>query len=120
MSLAVSASKRGTCSRLQVGAVLVNNNRVKATGYNGSKPHSQHCCDVGCDLVNGHCVRTVHAEINCLNDATVEEKAGGVLYVTHFPCECCQKVIAESGIKEVVYLNNYHNKLKYDIKVRKI
>ena len=104
-------SLRSTCSRLSVGATIVKDKRIIAGGYNGSIKGDEHCIDVGCKVIEGHCVRTIHAEINailqcskfgvCTEDATI--------YVTHFPCLNCTKSIIQAGIKEICYANDYRN-----------
>lgn len=104
-------SLRSTCSRLEVGAVIVRNNRIIASGYNGSVDDSSHCIDEGCLLVDNHCVRTVHAEMNALIQcarfgvATEETE----MYVTHFPCLQCTKHIIQAGVKKIYYAEDYRN-----------
>ena len=93
LKLAMLASERATCPRMHCGAVLVKNKNVIATGYNGSIPGDEHCEDVGCLLVDNHCVRTVHAEMNAIVQAarrghTVD---GATAYVTNMPCTTCAK-----------------------------
>lgn len=107
MDIAVMVSERSTCPRLHVGAVLVRNRRIKGTGYNGSPKGLPHCDEDGCFMVNNHCVRTIHAEVNCLMEVAPEEREGATMYVTHSPCPECQKLIITSGVKRVVYLNEY-------------
>nr|WP_170007735.1 ComE operon protein 2 [Bacillus fonticola] len=103
--------ERSTCTRLAVGATIVRDHRVIANGYNGSVAGSTHCIDVGCYVVEGHCVRTVHAEMNALLQCA---KLGvgtnsASIYVTHFPCPNCAKAIIQAGISHVYYANVYHN-----------
>ena len=109
MAIAELASKRATCPRRSVGAVLVKNKRIIATGYNGSPPGQPHCIDVGCLMVDGHCIRTIHAEENaivfCARAGIPVE--GATLYITSSPCQHCAKVIIASGITEVVYGDEY-------------
>ena len=69
LKLAMLASERATCPRMHCGCVLVKNKDVIATGYNGSIPGDDHCDQVGCLIVENHCVRTVHAEMNALIQA---------------------------------------------------
>ena len=69
MKLAMLASERATCPRMHCGCVLVKNKNVIATGYNGSIPGDDHCEDVGCLVVENHCIRTNHAEMNALMQA---------------------------------------------------
>lgn len=107
MDIAFVVAERSTCDRLHVGAVLVKNKRIKATGYNGSPSGLPHCDEVGCLVVDNHCVRTIHAEENCLMEADPIDKDGATLYVTHAPCPECQKRIISNGIVRVVYANEY-------------
>lgn len=105
------AALRSTCTRLAVGAVLARENRIIASGYNGSVADGDHCIDDGCYVVEGHCVRTVHAEANALLQCA---KFGvptneTTLYVTHFPCLQCTKQIIQAGINKVVYETDYRN-----------
>lgn len=104
-------AKRSTCSRLSVGAVIVRDNRVIAGGYNGSIANDTHCIEEGCRVVDNHCVRTVHAEVNallqCAKYGTPTD--GATIYVTHFPCLNCAKSIIQSGIKHVAYAEDYRN-----------
>ncbi|MBP1621531.1 MAG: dCMP deaminase, partial [Acidobacteria bacterium] len=69
MNLAVQAATRSTCPRKEVGAVIVRDKGILATGYNGSLRGLPHCTEVGCLIENGHCVRTVHAEANAILQA---------------------------------------------------
>ena len=94
MEMAKIVAKRGTCDRAQVGAVLVNQfNKVVSIGYNGSPHGEPHCDEVGHLLFNGHCIRTIHAEENCLEGLTLCGKY--TMYVTHYPCPKCQITIYE-------------------------
>lgn len=111
MDLAKAASTRGTCNRAHVGAVIAIDNRVIATGYNGSPSGLPHCDEVGHYMVDGHCCRTIHAEENAiLQAASLGIKVeGATMYVTHEPCMHCRKRIIQLGFKRVVYLNAYRN-----------
>ena len=104
-------SLRSTCSRLSVGATIVKDKRIVSGGYNGSIKGDEHCIDVGCKVVEGHCVRTILAEINdilqCSKFGVGTE--GATIYVTHFPCLNCTKSIIQAGIKEICYANDYRN-----------
>lgn len=102
---------RSTCTRLNVGAIIVKDNRMIASGYNGSVSDGDHCIDEGCYMVDGHCVRTVHAEANALLQCAkfgVSTKDTAI-YVTHFPCLQCCKLLIQAGIKKVYYANDYRN-----------
>ena len=59
-------ANRSTCKRAKVGAVLVKDNKVISTGYNGSVSGTEHCIDHDCLVIEGHCVRTLHAEVNAI------------------------------------------------------
>jgi len=102
---------RSTCTRLMVGATIVRDKRIIAGGYNGSVSGSVHCIDEGCYLIDGHCVRTVHAEANALLQCAKfgVPTDGADIYVTHFPCLQCAKQLIQSGIKTVYYAEDYHN-----------
>ena len=107
---ALLASRR-TCKRLSVGAVLVRDKRIIAGGYNGSVSGDDHCIDEGCYLRDGHCVRTIHAEMNAILQCARFGMStdGASLYVTDFPCLQCTKSLLQAGIKEINYIRNYHN-----------
>ncbi|WP_444964698.1 ComE operon protein 2 [Pediococcus pentosaceus] len=111
MTQATLLSLRSTCTRLSVGAVIVRDRRVIAGGYNGSVSGDVHCIDEGCYLVEGHCVRTIHAEMNAVLQCTKFGVAtdGAEVYVTDFPCLQCTKMLLQSGIIKINYLRNYHN-----------
>lgn len=102
---------RSTCTRLAVGATIVRDNRIIAGGYNGSISGGDHCIDHGCYVVDNHCVRTIHAEINALLQCSKYgiPVADSTLYVTHYPCLQCTKAIIQSGIKRVFYAMDYRN-----------
>lgn len=109
MRQAVIASTRATCDRRHVGAVLVQDKRVLATGYNGSIRGQKHCDEGGHLMRDGHCVRTIHAEANALLTATRHGVStdGAKLYVTCYPCWACFKLLAQAGVKEITYENSY-------------
>lgn len=102
---------RSTCTRLAVGATIVREKRTIAGGYNGSISGDEHCIEQGCYVIDNHCVRTVHAEMNALLQcAKYGTPANGAdLYVTHFPCLPCTKTIIQAGIKNVYYAKDYKN-----------
>src|SRR3989338_4799587 len=85
LKLAMLASERSTCPRMHCGCVLVTDKNVIATGYNGSIPGDEHCEDVGCLIVDNHCVRTVNAEMNALLQAAKRGNAveGAAAYITN-------------------------------------
>ena len=105
MAQANLVALRSTCTRLNVGAVIVRENRIIASGYNGSVHDGDHCIDKGCYIVDGHCVRTVHAEANALLVATNDTET----YVAHFACIHCCKQIMQAGIKKFYQEHDYRN-----------
>jgi len=111
MNLAVQAATRSTCPRKHVGAVIVRDKAVLATGYNGSLSGLPHCTDVGCLIENDHCVRTVHAEANAILQAARHGVRidGADIYVTASPCWECFKLIANAGIRRVLYGEFYRD-----------
>lgn len=111
MLQAVTLSSRSTCNRLSVGAVLVKDNRIIASGYNGAVAGDEHCIDVGDLMVDGHCIRTIHAEQNALIQCARYGIAvdGAEVFVTDFPCINCTKLLLQAGIKKINYLRNYNN-----------
>ena len=113
LKLAMLASERATCPRMHCGCVLVKNKDVVATGYNGSIPGDVHCDDAGCLVVDNHCVRTVHAEMNALIQAAKRGHAieGATAYVTNMPCTTCAKALITAGIRRVVVFSEYHDTL---------
>jgi len=107
MDIAMMVSARSTCPRRQVGAVLVRDREIKATGYNGAPRGLPDCLEAGCIIEHGHCVRTVHAEQNVILFSDRADRDGATLYVTDQPCFTCAKMIANSGIARVVYFRPY-------------
>ena len=111
MKIAELIALRGTCPRAKVGAVLVREGRVISTGYNGSPSGTPHCIDMDCILdERGKCIRTVHAELNCICFAAKYgiKTEGATMYITHSPCLDCAKAIINAGIKKVIYLEKYY------------
>jgi dCMP deaminase len=102
---------RSTCTRLTVGATIVRDKRIIAGGYNGSIAGGDHCIDKGCYVIDNHCVRTVHAEMNALLQCAKfgVPTAEAEIYVTHFPCLQCCKAIIQAGIKTIYYAEDYKN-----------
>jgi len=102
---------RSSCPRLTVGCVIVRDKRTIAGGYNGSIRGDVHCVDEGCKIRDNHCIRSIHAEANAiLQCAKLGVSTDGAhLYVTHFPCLSCAKLIIQAGITRVYYEEDYHN-----------
>ncbi len=117
INIAHEVAKRSTCNRKHVGAVIVRNKTILSTGYNGSIKGLPHCDEVGCEMINNHCIRTTHAEAN----AIVQAAKNGVkisdseIYVTASPCYDCFKLIVNAGIHKIFYYEFYRDEriLKY-------
>src|SRR5690625_3367466 len=111
MSQSLLLSLRSTCTRLMVGATIVRDKRIIAGGYNGSVSGDDHCMEYGCYIEDGHCIRTIHAEMNALLQCSKfgVQTEGAEIYVTHFPCLQCTKMLVQAGIKKIYYLNDYRN-----------
>ena len=109
MELAQVVAKRSTCNRRKVGTVLVRDKRILTTGYNGSPSGLPHCTDVGCLIVDGHCVRAIHAEQNAIIQAALHgiTLKGATCYVTSSPCVHCAKMLIAAGIERIVYMDEY-------------
>lgn len=113
LDIARAVSERAACTRSRVGAVLVKDNRIISTGYNGAPAGVKHCTDGGCprgllsyeDLPPNaqydNCIAQ-HAEINCLAYSRNEAR-GGTMYITRAPCDWCSKVLNAFGIEKVVH-----------------
>lgn len=113
LKLAMLASERATCPRMHCGCVLVKEKNVVATGYNGSIPGDDHCEDVGCLVIDNHCARTNHAEMNALAQAAKRGHSvdGATAYVTNMSCTTCAKALIAAGIKRVVVFTDFHDTL---------
>lgn len=111
MKIAAQVATRGTCSRKQVGCVIVRDRTILATGYNGSIRGMPHCDEIGHMMENGHCTRTAHAEQNSIAQAARNGVSvlGGDLYVTASPCWNCFKIIANAGIVRIVFGEFYRD-----------
>ena len=107
ISVALLTSIRSSCHRLHVGCVIVKDNRILSTGYNGFLPNAPHKSIV----INDHEQATVHAEQNSITDAAKRgiNVDGGTAYVTHYACCHCAKILAAAGIKQIYYYHDYKN-----------
>ena len=105
--LAVVTSTRSTCERLQVGCVLVKDNRIISQGYNGYLSGCEHKQVIR----DGHEIATIHAEQNAVTDCAKRGVScdGATAYITHYPCYNCSKLLCVSGIKHIKYINDYRN-----------
>jgi dCMP deaminase len=113
MQITFQVAKRSTCPRAAVGSVIVRDKRILTTGYNGSPTGLPHCTEVGCLMVNDHCVRTLHAEQNAIIQGALHgvDVSGSTIYVTHQPCQICAKMIVNAGIERVVYAGHYPDEI---------
>jgi len=116
LKLAMLASERATCPRMHCGCVLVKEKNVVATGYNGSIPGDEHCEDVGCLVIDNHCARTNHAEMNALAQAAKlgHSVDGSIAYITNMSCTTCAKALIAAGIKRIVIFSDFHDTLAVD------
>ncbi len=126
MEIAEVVSKRSTCIKRHVGAVLVKDSHILSTGYNGAPSGFKHCNSETCvrqTLKSGEkpeLCRGVHAEINCIIQAAIHGTSilgYTTLYSTHFPCMNCLKLLINAGIKRIVYGEGYNmeNKVKEEM-----
>ena len=118
LTITRQVAERSTCKRAKVGAVIVRDKNILATGYNGAPAGMPHCIDVGCLIYqsktpNGdteeNCFRTIHAEMNAIaqaakNGSTIKDAS---IYITHTPCIHCLKVLVNTGIKNIYYEKPY-------------
>lgn len=121
LEIAELVSQRSTCLRRQVGAVIVKENQIIATGYNGAPKGVEHCEKVGClreklNVPSGEkheLCRGVHAEQNAIIQAAVNGVSvkGGVMYCTFHPCSICAKMIINAELKKVYIAEGYPDKL---------
>jgi dCMP deaminase len=109
MQIAFTVAQRSTCDRAHVGCVLVRDRRILTTGYNGAPAGLPHCDEIGHLLIDGHCVRTLHAEQNAIIQGALHGVSivGATSYVTHQPCLTCAKMLINAGVRRVVYAGNY-------------
>ena len=109
MKITYAVSERSTCDRAFVGCALVLEKRILTTGFNGSPAGLAHCDEIGHLMVDGHCVRTIHAETNAIIQAALHgvSTRGCTCYVTHYPCINCTKALINAGIVRLVYSSDY-------------
>src|SRR5579875_431872 len=118
LTITRQVAERSTCLRAKVGAVIVRDRNILATGYNGAPAGLPHCTDVGCLIytsqtptgeIEENCFRTIHAEINAIAQAAKNGVSirGADIYITHTPCIHCLKVLINTGIRRVFYEREY-------------
>lgn len=105
--IVMTTSERSPCERLQVGCLLVNDNRIVSQGYNGFLPGCPHESIVR----DNHEQATLHAEQNALMDCAKRGVScnGCIAYITHYPCIICTRLLLAGGIKKIKYVNDYKN-----------
>src|SRR5512137_1389079 len=121
MEIARIVSMRSTCLRRNVGAVIVKDKRILASGYNGAPSGLKHCAEVSClreklNIASGErheLCRGLHAEQNAIIQAAYHGVSinGAELYCTHLPCSICIKMLINAGIENVFYLEGYPDDL---------
>jgi len=111
LRIASEVAEQATCDRLHAGTVLVRDRRILATGFNGSPPGHKHCDDAGHLLMQGHCVRTVHSEINAIANAARMgvSTMGATAYINWTPCWSCVKALLSAGVERIVFQQVYPN-----------
>ena len=125
MSIAELVSKRSTCLRRKVGAVIVKDKRILSTGYNGAPSGIKHCLETGClreklNVPSGErheLCRGLHAEQNAIIQAAYHgvEIKDSVIYCTNLPCIICTKMLINAGIRKIFYKEGYPDNLSKDM-----
>ena len=125
MEITKVVAKRSTCIRRKVGAILVRDKQILATGYNGSPKNLEHCQSKGClrqelNIPSGQrheICRAVHAEQNAVIQAAVNGVSikNAVLYCTNFPCSICAKILVNAEIKKIYIADDYQDDLSKQI-----
>ncbi|MEM0466585.1 MAG: dCMP deaminase family protein [Candidatus Thermoplasmatota archaeon] len=125
MEMAHVVSKRSTCLRRKVGALLVKDKHILSTGYNGAPKGLQHCSEVGClrekmNIPSGErheLCRGLHAEQNAIIQAAVFGISikDAILYCTNTPCVVCIKMLINAGVTEIIYAGDYPDQLAKEI-----
>ena len=127
MDMAELVAKRSTCLRRNVGAVVVQDRRIVATGYNGAPKGIPHCNEIeGCCLreqlgipsgERHEMCRALHAEQNAIIQAATSGQSveGATIYITHQPCVICAKMIINAGIERIVVKEGYPDELSREI-----
>lgn len=106
-NIVLETKKRSPCNRLQVGCLLVKDNRIISQGYNGFLPGCIH----ESIIENNHEQATVHAEQNAISDCAKRGVScnNSTAYITHYPCINCMKILCASGISDIKYIDDYKN-----------
>jgi dCMP deaminase len=125
INISRQVAERSTCLRRKVGAVLVRDKRILATGYNGVPTGVKHCAEIGClresrGIASGErheLCRGLHAEQNAIIQAALHGIAisGASVYCTHQPCVLCAKMLINAGVKEIYFLEGYPDELSTEL-----
>ena len=125
MEMVEVIKKRSTCLRRQVGAVIVKDKRIIATGYNGAPMNCKHCEEIGClrdklKVPSGErheLCRAIHAEQNALVQAAYAGTSvkDSVMYITTQPCSLCAKMLINAGIKKIIFKGDYPDELAMEM-----
>jgi dCMP deaminase len=125
MDITCLVARRSTCTRRAVGAIIVKDRRVLATGYNGAPSQVRHCAEVGClrkqlNVPSGErheLCRGIHAEQNAIIQAAYHGASikGGTLFCTNLPCSICAKMIINAGIERIIYQSGYADTISQEM-----
>lgn len=125
LKITEQVAERSTCLRRKIGALLVKDKRILATGYNGAPVGLRHCSEVGClrenrQIASGEhheLCRGLHAEQNAIIQAALHgiKIDRATIYTTHQPCVLCAKMLVNAGIEKIVYRDSYPDKLAESI-----
>ena len=125
MDITCLVARRSTCTRRAVGAIIVKDRRVLATGYNGAPSQVRHCAEVGClrkqlNVPSGErheLCRGIHAEQNAIIQAAYHGASikGGTLFCTNLPCSICAKMIINAGIQQIIYQSGYADTISQEM-----
>ena len=117
MNIARVVSSRATCDRKHVGAVIVRDRTILSTGYNGSIRGMPHCSESGHMMEDGHCVATIHGEMNAIIQAARNGVRidGAWIYITASPCWTCFKALANAGISRICYGEFYREERSFHV-----
>lgn len=107
MEIAHVIAKRSTCARGSVGAIIVHDRNIIATGYNGPAPGEPHCTGKTCADPPVGCKRSIHAEINAVAKIPSFHRDNLIAYITDSPCPHCLKRMIDAGVRVVVFTNLY-------------
>ncbi len=125
MDITRLVAKRSTCNRRAVGAIIVKNKRILATGYNGAPSNLKHCTEIGClretlNVPSGErheLCRGIHAEQNAIIQAAYHGFSinDAILYCTNMPCSICAKMLINAGIKKIYYFEGYADSMSEEM-----